>query len=227
MSGHVLAAGTAEKYRAFAAEARGRLPQYVELTIGRGGRLADPAVPRRAAGCEAAAEPALRGGALSARRPGRSPRAARAGQRPRRRPRPRPCWPGARRPTSPRGARPCCPPWHCSPSRSPSSRSARAPGSPCSRTGTPTITAVASSPDGPGRARPQLPAAGPVPIPAQVPEVAWRAGLDLNPLDVTDDDDVRWLECLIWPGETGRRERLAAAIETARRDPPPVRRATC
>jgi hypothetical protein len=65
---------------------------------------------------------------------------------------------------------------------------------------------------------------GPVPLPAQVPAVAWRAGLDLNPLDVTDDDDVRWLECLVWPGEAGRRERLAAAIETARRDPPPVHR---
>jgi hypothetical protein len=63
---------------------------------------------------------------------------------------------------------------------------------------------------------------GPVPIPDQVPEVAWRAGLDLNPLDVSDPDDIRWLDCLIWPGESGRRERLAAAIETARRDPPPV-----
>jgi hypothetical protein len=63
---------------------------------------------------------------------------------------------------------------------------------------------------------------GPVPIPAQVPEVAWRAGLDLNPLDVSNDDDIRWLDCLIWPGETGRRERLAAAIETARRNPPQV-----
>jgi hypothetical protein len=63
---------------------------------------------------------------------------------------------------------------------------------------------------------------GPVPLPARVPEVAWRAGLDLNPLDVTSDDDVRWLQCLIWPGETGRQERLAAAIETARRDPPPL-----
>ena len=61
---------------------------------------------------------------------------------------------------------------------------------------------------------------GPVPVPARVPEVAWRAGLDLNPLDVTDPDDVRWLQCLLWPGEPGRRERLAAAIETARRDPP-------
>jgi hypothetical protein len=65
---------------------------------------------------------------------------------------------------------------------------------------------------------------GPVPRPARVPEVAWRAGLDLNPLDVTSDDDVHWLECLIWPGETGRQERLRAAIETARRDPPPVHR---
>jgi hypothetical protein len=65
---------------------------------------------------------------------------------------------------------------------------------------------------------------GPVPLPAQVPDVSWRAGLDLNPLDVMDDDDVRWLECLLWPGETGRPERLAAAIETARRNPPRIHR---
>ena len=67
-------------------------------------------------------------------------------------------------------------------------------------------------------------ARGQVPLPAGVPEVSWRAGLDLNPLDVTSDADVRWLECLLWPGETGREERLAAAVETARRDPPPVYR---
>lgn len=65
---------------------------------------------------------------------------------------------------------------------------------------------------------------GPVPLPARVPQIAWRAGLDLNPLDVTDDDDVRWLECLVWPGEAGRQERLRVAIETARRDPPPIYR---
>jgi hypothetical protein len=65
---------------------------------------------------------------------------------------------------------------------------------------------------------------GPVPLPERVPEVAWRAGLDLNPLDVTDDDDVRWLECLVWPGEGDRAARLAAAIETARRQPPAVHR---
>lgn len=65
---------------------------------------------------------------------------------------------------------------------------------------------------------------GPVPVPSRVPEVIWRAGLDLDPLDVTDDDDVRWLECLLWPGELGRPERLAGAIATARRDPPDIRR---
>jgi hypothetical protein len=54
--------------------------------------------------------------------------------------------------------------------------------------------------------------------------VAWRAGLDLNPLDVGDEDSVAWLNTLVWPGETGRAERLAAAIETARRSPPALHR---
>ena len=60
------------------------------------------------------------------------------------------------------------------------------------------------------------------PLPAAVPNMAWRAGLDLNPLDVHNDDDVQWLECLLWPGEEGRAERLAAAIAAARRLPPIV-----
>ena len=65
---------------------------------------------------------------------------------------------------------------------------------------------------------------GRVPLPEQVPEITWRAGLDLNPLDVASDDDVRWLSCLVWPGEGDRGQRLAAAVATARRDPPAVRR---
>ena len=63
---------------------------------------------------------------------------------------------------------------------------------------------------------------GPVPLPDRVPSVAWRAGLDLNPLDVRSDDDMHWLECLIWPGQNERLTRLHAAIAAARRDPPPV-----
>ena len=65
---------------------------------------------------------------------------------------------------------------------------------------------------------------GPVPLPARIPAISWRAGIDLNPLDVTREDDVRWLSCLVWPGEGDRAQRLAAAIASARRDPPAVHR---
>ncbi|MGH9126882.1 MAG: DUF2332 domain-containing protein [Acidimicrobiales bacterium] len=65
---------------------------------------------------------------------------------------------------------------------------------------------------------------GPVPLPTHVPDVVWRAGLDLNPLDVADPDDVDWLRCLLWPGEADRAERLQAAVETARRHRPVVHR---
>jgi len=30
---------------------------------------------------------------------------------------------------------------------------------------------------------------GPVPLPARIPAISWRAGLDLNPLDITREDD--------------------------------------
>jgi hypothetical protein len=64
--------------------------------------------------------------------------------------------------------------------------------------------------------------AGPVPLPTRIPAIVWRSGLDLNPLDVSSDDDVRWLSCLVWPDEADRAERLAAAISSARQAPPAV-----
>ena len=54
----------------------------------------------------------------------------------------------------------------------------------------------------------------------RVPEVGWRAGIDLNPLAVTDDDAMAWLANLVWPEHDARRERLRAAVEVARADPP-------
>lgn len=42
--------------------------------------------------------------------------------------------------------------------------------------------------------------------------VAARAGLDANPLDAADPDDVRWLRSLVWPGEDARESRLAACL---------------
>ena len=65
---------------------------------------------------------------------------------------------------------------------------------------------------------------GPVPVPGGLPQVAWRAGLDLDPLDVASDEDVRWLESLIWPEQTDRVARLHDAVRLARADPPQVHR---
>lgn len=63
---------------------------------------------------------------------------------------------------------------------------------------------------------------GAVPLPTQLPRIAWRAGLDLDPVDLSSGDGVQWLETLVWPEQEERRERLRAAIAVARRDPPRV-----
>ena len=60
------------------------------------------------------------------------------------------------------------------------------------------------------------------PLPASIP-VASRWGVDLNPVDVGDPDAVLWLRALIWPEHVARHERLANAIEVARRHPPTLR----
>lgn len=59
-----------------------------------------------------------------------------------------------------------------------------------------------------------------VSVPERLPEVAWRAGIDLNPLDITDVDQREWLTSLIWPEHEARRERLLAAASIAAADPP-------
>lgn len=65
---------------------------------------------------------------------------------------------------------------------------------------------------------------GPAPLPDAVPDVAWRAGLDLDPLYVTDEGDVRWLESLIWPEQGERFDTLRAAVAIARAEPPHLER---
>ncbi len=67
-------------------------------------------------------------------------------------------------------------------------------------------------------------ATGPMPVPDSWPAVAWRGGVDLNPLDVGDADAMAWLENLVWPEQEERRQRLRTAIEVARANPPVVRR---
>lgn len=60
------------------------------------------------------------------------------------------------------------------------------------------------------------------PLPERMPEVVWRAGIDLNPVDLSDPEAAAWLETLVWPGQEARAERLRAAIGVAREDPPAV-----
>ncbi|MCE7874596.1 DUF2332 domain-containing protein [bacterium CPR1] len=65
-------------------------------------------------------------------------------------------------------------------------------------------------------------ARGPVPIPQRIPVLASRAGIDLNPIDVREDSQRRWLEAQIWPTEAfeDRARRLDLAAEVTAQDPP-------
>ena len=73
-----------------------------------------------------------------------------------------------------------------------------------------------------GQGQPVLPCQpdGPVPIPMEVPTVVWRAGIDVEPVDVMDPHEVAWLEALVWPGQAERLERLRTALAAARQNPP-------
>jgi len=53
------------------------------------------------------------------------------------------------------------------------------------------------------------------PLPPALPRIVWRAGLDIDPVDLSDLDRIAWLKALVWPEHAGRSERLGAAIEIA------------
>ncbi|MEB7504933.1 DUF2332 domain-containing protein [Arthrobacter koreensis] len=56
--------------------------------------------------------------------------------------------------------------------------------------------------------------------PKRLPDVVWRAGIDLNPLSVQDPQDMAWLQTLVWPEHRERRNRLSAVAGIAAADPP-------
>ena len=60
------------------------------------------------------------------------------------------------------------------------------------------------------------------PIPNELPEICWRRGIDINPLDPTNQDDMQWLETLIWPEHTSRLENFKKAVNIAARIKPRV-----
>jgi len=73
--------------------------------------------------------------------------------------------------------------------------------------------------DGPSSVVLECAVSGELP-PLRMPDVVWRAGIDLAPLDARRDEDRAWLRALVWPGEDGREERIAAALDIAAADPP-------
>lgn len=63
-------------------------------------------------------------------------------------------------------------------------------------------------------------------VPARYPEVVWRRGIDLDPIDAADPAAVDWLANLVWPGpdHDARVARLRAAAAIAAADPPEILR---
>jgi hypothetical protein len=56
----------------------------------------------------------------------------------------------------------------------------------------------------------------------ELPEIVWRAGLDLDPVDVTDPAAVSWLETSLPPGPSERVDLLRRAVSVARSAPPRI-----
>ena len=63
---------------------------------------------------------------------------------------------------------------------------------------------------------------GALPVPATMPVIGDRCGVDQRPIDVCDDEEAHWLEACVWPDQPDRFHRLVAAIEVARRSPPEI-----
>jgi len=59
-------------------------------------------------------------------------------------------------------------------------------------------------------------------VPGSIPRVVHRVGIDIAPVDVTDEDALRWNEAMIWPDQMDRIRLLRAAAEVARSNPPRI-----
>lgn len=62
----------------------------------------------------------------------------------------------------------------------------------------------------------------PAPVPTRIPRIGDRLGLDLNPIDLTDPDERRWLRALVWPENLPQYALLSAATELVARRPPRI-----
>jgi hypothetical protein len=61
---------------------------------------------------------------------------------------------------------------------------------------------------------------GAIPVPAEVPTIGARIGLDRTPIVIEDPAAVRWLRACVWPDQRDRFVRLDAALRLAADSPP-------
>ncbi len=61
-------------------------------------------------------------------------------------------------------------------------------------------------------------------IPGEMPDVAFRRGVDLNPVDLGDEEQFLWMMALVWPDHPDRAALLRAARRIWLNDPPRVER---
>jgi hypothetical protein len=57
-----------------------------------------------------------------------------------------------------------------------------------------------------------------------MPKIGMRFGIDLNPIDLNDRDEILWALALIWPDQIERSERLKAAIQILKNQSVDLRR---
>ena len=60
------------------------------------------------------------------------------------------------------------------------------------------------------------------PLPVQFPTCLYRLGIDLTPIDLTNEVDRRWFDALIWPDHPYRRRLAQVAIGELLRNPPTI-----
>jgi hypothetical protein len=56
-------------------------------------------------------------------------------------------------------------------------------------------------------------------ISAIIPIISSRTGIDLSPIDVTNQDQITWLQALVWPEHFDRKVRLSKAVKIALDNP--------
>ena len=56
------------------------------------------------------------------------------------------------------------------------------------------------------------------------PKLIEKVGIEINPIDLKDHQNVLWLAALVWPDQPSRSRRLMAALNWARENPPSIQK---